>query len=186
MLDRLTLLLADKIESVYWNMDMANKERIKIKFFVSYAHKDDDYSSAFIDGFKEMAEPSDKYEYVFWQDTEILPGENWQYEIREALNNCEVGLLLISPAFLGAKFIDAEELPRLVGDKKKPIIPIMLKMVNLKRHNLKGLDGNQIFRLKVEGIKEPKSFAQCSTSQRTDFVYDLFDKVEIRLDKLHG
>lgn len=162
---------------------MANKERIKIKFFVSYAHADDEYSSAFIYEFKEMSAPSEKYE--FWQDTEILPGENWQDEIREALINCEVGLLLISPAFLASKFIDAEELPKLVGDQKKPIIPIMLKMVNLKRHNLKGMDGNQIFRLKVEGIKELKSFAQCSLSQRTDFVYDLFDKVEIRLDKLH-
>ncbi|MDD1643767.1 MAG: toll/interleukin-1 receptor domain-containing protein [Methylococcaceae bacterium] len=165
---------------------MANKERIKIKCFVSYAHADDEYSSAFIDEFKEMSAPSEKYEYVFWQDTEILPGENWRDEIREALINCEVGLLLISPAFLGSKFIDAEELPRLVDDQKKPIIPIMLKMVNLKRHNLKGLDGNQIFRLKVEGIKELKSFAQCSLSQRTDFVYHLYDKVEIRLDKLHG
>ena len=182
MPDRLTLLLADKIESDYWNM--AIKERIKIKFFVSYAHKDDEYSSAFIDGFKEMAEPSDKYEYVFWQDTEILPGENWKDEIREALKNCDLGLLLISPAFLGSKFIDAEELTKFVGDKAKPIIPVMLKMVNLKRHNLKGLDGNQIFLLKVEGVNNQKSFAQCSPSQRTDFVYDLFDKVETRLDKL--
>lgn len=165
---------------------MTSKERIKIKFFVSYAHADEEYSSAFIDEFKEMSAPSEKYEYVFWQDTEILPGENWQDEIREALVNCDVGLLLISPAFLGSKFIDAEELPRVIRDKKKPIIPIMLKMVNLKRHNLKGLDGNQIFRLKVEGIKELKSFAQCSDSQKTDFVYDLFDKVENRLDKLHG
>jgi len=165
---------------------MANKARITIKFFVSYAHADQEYAIAFMDEFKEMSAPSEKYEYVFWQDTEILPGENWRDEIRVALDNCEVGLLLISPAFLASKFIDAEELPQLVGDKTKPIIPIMLKMVNLKRHNLKGLDGNQIFRLKVEGVKELKSFAQCSASQRTDFVYDLFDKVESRLDKLHG
>jgi TIR domain. len=165
---------------------MANKERIKIRFFVSYAHDDEEYASAFLDEFKEMTAPSERYEYLFWQDTEILPGENWREEIREALDNCDVGLLLISPAFLVSKFIDEEELPRLVGDKKKPIIPVMLKMVNLKRHNLKGLDGNQIFRLKVEGVKQQKSFAQCGTSQRSDFVYELFDKVESRLDKIHG
>ncbi|MCK4818627.1 hypothetical protein KA005_22845, partial [bacterium] len=72
------------------------------------------------------------------------------------------------------------------GGKAKSIIPIMLKMVNLKRHNLKGLDSNQIFRLKVEGVKKLKSFAQCGSSQRTEFVYELFDKVEIRLDKIHS
>jgi len=165
---------------------MANKGRIKIHFFVSYAHTDDEYSSSFIDEFKEMSAPSEKYEYVFWQDTEILPGENWKEEIREALINCDLGLLLISPAFLGSNFIDAEELPKFAGGKAKPIIPIMLKMVNLKRHNLKGLDSNQIFRVKVEGVKKLKSFAQCSSSQRTEFVYELFDKVEIRLDKIHS
>lgn len=165
---------------------MANKERIKIKFFVSYAHADDEYASAFLDEFKEMTAPSEKYDYQFWQDTEILPGEHWCEEIGEAIDHCDVGLLLISPAFLASKFIDEEELPRLVGDKKKPIVPIMLKMVNLKRHNLKGLGGNQIYRLKVEGVKQLKSFAQCGASQRSDFVYELFDKVESRLDRIHG
>ncbi|NOZ09488.1 MAG: toll/interleukin-1 receptor domain-containing protein [Gammaproteobacteria bacterium] len=165
---------------------MADKKRIQVNSFVSYAHTDDEYASAFIDEFKEMSAPSEKYEYVFWQDTEILPGENWKEEIREALKNCDLGLLLISPAFLGSKFIDAEELPKFVGDKAKPITPIMLKMVNLNRHNLKGLDSNQIFRLKVEGVRNLKSFAQCGSSQRTEFVYELFDKVEIRLDKLHS
>ncbi|TSA54360.1 MAG: toll/interleukin-1 receptor domain-containing protein, partial [Planctomycetaceae bacterium] len=119
---------------------MTSEERIKVQFFVSYAHKDSEHSSSFIDEFKEMSAPSKKYEYVFWQDTEILPGENWSEEIRDALNKCDLGLLLISPAFLGSKFIDAEELPKFIGDKAKSIVPIMLKMVNLKRHDLKGLD----------------------------------------------
>lgn len=163
--------------------EMANKERIKISFFVSYAHKDDEYAIDFVDEFKEMSAPSEKYEYVFWKDSEILPGQNWRQEIIAALENCELGLLLISPAFLGSEFIGSEELPKFIGDKKKPIVPIMLKMVNLKRHNLKGIDSAQIYRLKVEGVKRLKSFAQCSPSQKTDFVYDLFDKVEQRLDK---
>jgi len=164
---------------------MANKQRVKIQFFVSSARTDDEFSTAFIDEFKEMSAPAKKYEYVFWQDTEILPGENWKEEIREALINCDLGLLLISPAFLGSKFINDEELPRFVGDKAKPIIPIMLKMVNFERHNLKGLDRNQIFRYKAEGVKKLKSFAQCGSYQKTEFVYELFDKVERRLDKLH-
>ena len=164
---------------------MAKKKRIRIRFFVSYAHADDEYSNAFIDEFKEMSAPSKKYEYVVWRDTEILPGENWAKEIKKALRECDLGLLLISPAFLGSEFIDAEEVPEFIGDKAKPMIPIMLKMVNLKRHNLKGIDSNQIFRLKVPGVKTRKSFAQCSTTQRTDFVFELFEQVEARLDKLH-
>lgn len=71
-----------------------------------------------------------------------------------------------------------------IGDITKPIISIMLKMVNLKRHNLNGIDSSQIFRLKVNGVKERKSFAQCSKSQKADFIFELFDKAEARLDKL--
>ncbi|MCK5666091.1 MAG: toll/interleukin-1 receptor domain-containing protein [Thiotrichaceae bacterium] len=165
---------------------MGSKERIKIHFFVSYAHNDDKYSGAFIEEFKEMSAPSNKYDYVFWQDTEILPGEDWESEIIEALENCELGLLLVSPAFIGSKFIDAEELPKFLGVNAKTFIPIMLNMVNFKRHNLKGLDSNQIYCLKVENVKKPKSFAQCTPSQKTEFVYELFDKVEKRLDKINS
>lgn len=163
---------------------MNSNERIKILFFISYAHRDDEYAMVFIEEFKEMSAPSRKYEYEFWQDTEILPGEQWEAEIRQALNECEMGLLLISPAFLGSKFIGEKELPKFIGESGKPVIPVMLKMVNLKRHNLKGLDKNQIFRLKVDGVKEPKSFAQCSKDQKTDYVFELFDRVEKRLDKI--
>ncbi len=165
---------------------MAIKKRITIKFFVSYAHKDDEYSSAFIDEFKEMTKPALKYKYDFWQDLEILPGEKWKNEIKQTVKNCSLGLLLISPAFLGSKFIEQEELPKFMNHPKKAIIPVMLKMVNLRRHNLKGLKEFQIFRLKSKGKKKFKSFAQCGSSQRTDFIYELFDKVEARLDKIYS
>ena len=164
---------------------MAGRKRITINFFVSYAHKDDEYSSAFIDEFKEMTAPAEKYKYVIWQDSEILPGEKWKNEIQQALEKCSLGLLLISPAFLGSKFIEQEELPKFMSHQKKAIIPVMLKMVNLRRHNLKGLKEFQIFRLQSKGKKKFKSFAQCGSSQRTDFVFELFDKVEARLDKIY-
>ncbi len=164
---------------------MANKQRIKVHFFVSHAHTDDELAKAFIEEFREMSAPSRKYAYKFWRDAEIMPGENWKKEITDALKKCDLGLLLISPAFLGSKFISSEELPAFIGNKAKPMIPVMLKMVNFRRHDLKGLDSRQIFRLKVEGVKQPKSFAQCSSSQRTEFVYELFDQVEERLDRLY-
>jgi hypothetical protein len=167
-------------------MDMAETKRIKIQLFVSYAHADDAYSKAFIEEFREMCAPSKRYEYVFWQDTGILPGEKWKEAILDALRNCDLGLLLISPAFLGSKFIEAEELPGFVGEKAKPIIPVMLKKVSFQRHNLKGLEVDQIFGLKVKRSEERKSFAQCGSRQRSDFVYELYDQVEARLDKIYG
>lgn len=154
-----------------------------IRFFISYAHVDEAHSRLFLDGFKEMAGASKKYEYAFWQDASILPGEKWKLEIQNALDECAIGILLISPAFLGSKFISEQEIPKFIGDKAKPLVPIMLKKINLDRHDLKGLEENQIFRLKNKEENGLKSYAQCGSRQKYDFVYELFDRVEALLNK---
>lgn len=159
-------------------------ERKLIQFFISYAHADDELASKLIEAFKEMSIPSKKYKYEFWQDTAILPGEKWKEEIQNALNECSVGLLLISPAFLGSEFIGKNELSTFIGEKTKPAVPVMLKKVNMKRHDLKGLEDAQIFRLKAGDAKNMKSYAQCVSRQKDGFVYELFDRVECLLDKV--
>jgi hypothetical protein len=162
---------------------METDERIKIDGFVSYAHSDDEYADPFLRGFKEMVAPSKKYRFEFWQDPIILPGEAWVKEIMKALERCSLGLLLVSPAFLASPFITKKELPRFVGGSAKLVIPVMLRKVNLKRHDLKGLGKTQLFRLKA-GPDNYRSYAQCGSSQRSDFVYELHEQVEARLDKL--
>lgn len=162
---------------------MTADKRIKVEVFVSYAHADDEYADPFLDGFKEMVAPSRKYRFEFWQDHVILPGETWVKEIRKAIERCALGLLLVSPAFLASPFITEEELPKFLGDHSKSVIPVMLRKVNLKLHNLKGLGETQLFRLKA-GPNNYRSYAQCGSSQKSDFVYALHERVEARLDKL--
>lgn len=156
----------------------------KVLFFISYSHADLDAANLFLNGFKEMSAPSMKYEYIFWQDTTILPGEKWSQEIQAAINKCDIGLLLLSPAFLGSQFISEYELPCFIGDQSKPMIPVMIKKVNFQRHNLKGLKENQIFRFQSNRKNNFKSYAQCGSRQKDEFVYEFFDKVEAILDKL--
>ncbi len=162
---------------------MTANEKIEIEIFVSYAHADDEYVEPFMNGFKEMVTPSKKYKFKFWQDPLILSGETWTQEIRNALERCSIGLLLVSPAFLGSPFITEEELPKFIGEFSKPVIPVMLRKVNLKLHDLKGIGDTQLFRLKA-GPNNYRSYAQCGSSQRSDFVYELHEQVEARLDKL--
>ncbi len=161
---------------------MTTDKRIKVEVFVSYAHADDEYADAFLYGFKEMVAPSKKYRFEFWQDHVILAGETWVKEIRNALERCNLGLLLVSPAFLASSFITEEELPKFVGKSSKPVIPVMLRKVNLKLHDLKGLEETQLFGLKM-GPKNNRSYAQCGSSQISDFVYSLHEQVEARLNK---
>jgi hypothetical protein len=160
---------------------MAKKE---VKLFVSYARANKKLARRFFEKFCEVTAPSKRYKYIFWQDTEILVGENWHAEIQKALEECDLGLLLISPAFLGSQYITEEELPQFVGDSAKPLIPVLLQPVDFEYHDLKGLEESQIFMLETTNLGAPKAYGQCSTSQRYQFVMNLFRQVEKRLKKL--
>ena len=157
--------------------------RAKIKCFVSYAHADDAYVKPFMAALTEMLKPSKTYDFELWRDTGILPGENWLHEIEAALGTCSLGLLLVSPAFLGSEFITSKEISRFTGDNAKPVIPVMLKKVNFDRHDLKGLEATQIYQYHA-GPNIYHSFAQCGSKQKAEFIYDLHENIEKRLEKL--
>ncbi len=119
----------------------------KIKVFVSYARANRDLAVRFLQKFKEQAAPSKLYHYVFWRDADILVGEKWHDEIQDALAQCDIGFVLISPAFLGSQYIQDHELPKLLKNRGKSVIPVLLQAIDLERHDLKGLQHTQIFRL---------------------------------------
>lgn len=154
--------------------------RKKVTFFVSYARKNKELADRFLKELDEMLAPSKKYEYELWQDTGIEVGAEWEKQILSALDNCDFGLLLISPAFLGSKFITEKELPIFVSGEK-PSIPVMLQRVDFLRHDLKGLEKRQIFLLDYEGFKEPRAYGECKKNRRNDFVYELFKTIENKL-----
>lgn len=154
--------------------------KTKIQFFVSYAHADKRAVDQFLSCLKEQLAPSKHYDYVLWRDTELLAGERWDDVIQQALADCQLGLLLLSPAFLSRSYILARELPQFMESHAKPCIPVMLKSVNLERHDLAGLDAYQIFRLNNQ-----LSFEDCSTARKQhEFAAALFDQIERRLDRL--
>jgi len=101
----------------------------KIQFFVSYAHRNSNLTQNFIERLSDVLAPSKRFEYALWKDTKLVLGEDWKIQIAEAIENCDFGLLLISPAFLASSFIIKSELPKFVsGDnlssKKSYVIRI--------------------------------------------------------------
>lgn len=154
--------------------------RDAVHFFLSYAHADRSVADDLILRLRQQMKPSRAYEYTLWRDTAILVGERWNDEIVQAIEACDVGLLLVSPAFLGSDFIDSEELPRLTGNKGKPIVPVMLRPVSFERHDLKGLTEYQIYRLDRQW-----SYNECLLDRvRSRFVEALFLQIEHRLDRI--
>ena len=159
--------------------------RHPIVIFVGYATKNQRIATKFLDQLQEQLEPSKHYKYHPWRDVDnILTGDNWDEEIKKALQQCHCGILLISPAFLSSEYsINIEW--NYLATNDKPVFPVMLKHVNFKRHNLHGLETKQIFRWSPSLGNELRSFADFgATREQRRFVEQLFLQIEHRLDRI--
>jgi WD40 repeat protein len=109
-------------------------------------------------------------------DIEIQPGKKWRAEIKKKMEECDFGLLLVSPSFLRSDFITKEELPYLLANKQ--VIPVALRPILFDGSlDLKGLEERQIF-LDSGG----KAFLERTTKPtREAFARELFQKICGRL-----
>jgi GTPase SAR1 family protein len=95
--------------------------------FISYAHEDEPFKDK-LD--KMMAGMKRRGIIDTWQDRLIRPGDDWYEEIQSAMNNADIALLLISADFIESRFINEEEVPRLLERRKAEgmrVIPIIVR-----------------------------------------------------------
>jgi len=155
----------------------------KVSVFISYAHKNKKLANELLDKLSELLAPSKRYEFDLWIDKYINVGEKWQEQILSACDKADIGLLLISPAFLSSKFITEKELPVFIGNKAKPMLPLMLAKVDFEHHDLKGLEEYQIFRLEDANFKEPRAYGDLKPKRRDDFAWAIFQLIHNKLGK---
>ncbi|MGB7087011.1 MAG: COR domain-containing protein [Phormidesmis sp.] len=97
------------------------------KVFISYAHEDEKFKEE-ID---EMMEGMKRRGVIeTWQDRLIEPGDDWSEAIQTAMNDSDIGLLLISKYFIKSRFINDEEVPKLLERRKSEgmrVIPIIIR-----------------------------------------------------------
>jgi WD40 repeat protein/DNA polymerase III delta prime subunit len=143
------------------------------RFFVSYAREDADLQKKFLAKLQIYLATHSRFQFELWTDGEILPGKEWFTEIQKAMEGCDFGLLLVSPAFLASKFITKHELPALL--QSKPVVPVALKPILFDgSQNLKGLDQRQIF-----FDESGHEFSRQKTNETQDrFVRQLFQKID--------
>ncbi|MDI9518598.1 MAG: toll/interleukin-1 receptor domain-containing protein [Bacillota bacterium] len=154
--------------------------RKKINIFVSYSHSTKKISINFINRLFDYIKPSKKYEYSYWMDNDLVIGKDWNKQILNAIKNCDCGLLLISPSFLSSKYIIDVELKTLINENKK-IIPVALRKIDLNRHDLKGLEKNQIFF--YDKKNEKRAFSELNSEKdKEQFIALLFQKIEQLLE----
>lgn len=155
---------------------------MRVKYFVSYARRNKALVLDFLARLSDVLAPSRTYKYDQWIDFDLILGLEWEEQIKKAIDECDIGLLLISPAFLASSYIANNELPRFMSGKKSSV-PVMLQPVDFKLHDLKGLEKRQIFRFDNPEFTEPRAYGECSDDQREAYVLGLFRKIEEKLNR---
>ncbi len=157
---------------------MLAAEKLRVQFFVSYAHADRALVDALLRELEKQYRAASHYEYRVWRDGQIPLGARWREAIEAATRECDFGLVLVSPALLASEFVRDHELPHFVGERAaKPVLPVGLDKVDFRHHDLGGLQEHQIF------LKEGRSFGELrSAPQKREFAFELFTRIQERLD----
>lgn len=104
--------------------------------FISYSHADKEW----LKRLQIHIRPFEREGLIYsWDDTKIKPGMNWKEEIKNALNNAKIAILLVSADFLASDFIAENELsPLLLAAEQHGtlILPVILKPCSFSHSEL--------------------------------------------------
>ena len=162
----------------------------KLRYFVSYAHKNEVLAHHFLDNFRDHAGLHKNYQFEQWIDGDIIIGERWHDQIQKAIKECDFGLLLLSAAYFNRNYIKNEELPKFLsqlgGDKIQigiPIVPVGLEAFDLGG-DLLGLQHAQIYRYAPKLGAAAKFYNQLQRNHRIGFTQDVLQKMTLKFDQL--
>lgn len=153
-------------------------DKKKLNYFVSYAHKNDKTVADFLDKFQDHASMQKEFRFTKWIDGDIILGEDWNSQIHKAADECDFGLMLLSPAYFNSNYIKDQELPYFINDDGiiKPIIPAGLEKFDLNA-DLHGLEELQIFRYQKSRGESPKFYNELQTNNRNNFIIELVKRM---------
>lgn len=99
----------------------------KSDIFISYSHKDKQYKDELLRHLRVLEKQSVA---SFWDTSLIQGGADWSSEIKNAIDEAEVAILLVSPDFLASDYVVEHELPALLERAKSRnivVLPILVR-----------------------------------------------------------
>jgi tetratricopeptide (TPR) repeat protein len=101
----------------------------KTKVFVSYSRKDEQCKGQVVAHLESVSVSG----IGAWHDGLLEPGSEWRRDLEEALETCELAILLISADFLSSDFIQNDEMPRLLKRSRDDgirLVPLLVRPCN--------------------------------------------------------
>jgi TIR domain len=106
---------------------MADNNTSPLRIFISYSREDETFKNQLVKILKGLQR---RGVVDTWQDRRIEPGDEWNKSIRDAMNECDLAVLLVSPDYIASDFIQQVEQPTLLQrrqDMQTRIIPIIIR-----------------------------------------------------------
>jgi len=116
------------------------------KIFISYSSDDRDLRQIFEMRLKPYLQSTrNKFDNI-WTDKQIPIGSSWNDEIQQALTESNIGILLVSPMFLGSQYSMGDELKKMLERRENGylIVPVILRECNFT--NIPELSSIQFFK----------------------------------------
>jgi internalin A len=92
------------------------------KVFISYSHKDTKWRDELDTHLKPFVRDGS---VISWSDKQISPGSQWLVEIKSAMADTKIAVLLVSADFLASDFIHRHELGPLLKEAEKGGVRIL-------------------------------------------------------------
>lgn len=132
--------------------------------FISYAHEDERFKDELV---QHLAGINRQGLIASWDDREIEGGDAWREKINDAMNVCDLAVLLISPAFIASGFINESELPELVKRRQSEGIRVLPVIVRSFAWHLEEIDQLQV------RPKDGKALASLRTRDARDHAWTI-------------
>ena len=156
----------------------------EIRLFLSWSRDDEELKNSFLKILKPRLKAVQAYKFTWWEDTFILPGEEWQPKIMEMLDKSDYIVQLISYSFITSDFIRKYEIPGVGEAPLKKTLPVMIKDVSLDGSiEFHQIDKRQIYR----GISGKSSYiSRKSDYSKEKFVEGFREAVVARVENKIG
>ena len=146
----------------------------KSKVFVSYSRND----RFWLNEMHDYLKPLDREEKIsLWDDTNVIPGQDWKKELEQALQAAEIAIFLVSHYSFASDFIAENELGPILDaaeNKGVSILPVIVRKCGFKSSALN----------KYQSVNDPDiPMSELSPDKRADIWLKLVDTIEkIRKD----